>query len=73
MFWMCQSLSYPDFNFILLAHSPSINETAFPIVLATEAMAVAVVLCSGTNHSADRAGGPPMAIGPAKPFRNWPI
>ena len=36
------------------------------------ATAVAVVRCCGGNHSADSAGGPPIAIGPARPFRNWP-
>ena len=36
-------------------------------------IAVAVVLCSGGNHSAEMAGGAPMAIGPPRPFRNCPI
>lgn len=49
---------------------PKRNDTASPRVFVTVAMAVAVVLCSGGNHSADKAGGAPIAIGPAKPFKN---
>ena len=43
---------------------------AQPRAFDKEAMAVAVVLCSGANHSADIAGGAPMETGPANPFRN---
>ena len=33
---------------------------------------VAVVLWWGGNQTADTAGGPPMAIGPARPFSACP-
>ena len=49
---------------------PSKNPMAQPRAFDNEAMAVAVVLCSGANHSADIAGGAPMETGPANPFRN---
>lgn len=52
---------------------PSKNDTARPSTLLMVANAVAEVRCSGGNHSADNAGGAPIAIGPAKPFRNWPV
>jgi len=42
-------------------------------VFQTVATAVAVVRCSGGNHSAEIAGGAPMATGPARPFKSWPI
>ena len=53
-----------------LNNLPNRNPMAQPRAFDNEAMAVAVVLCSGANHSADIAGGAPMDTGPAKPFRN---
>ena len=51
-------------------NSPSKKQTAHPNALDRASIAVAVVLCLGANHSADIAGGAPIAIGPAKPFKN---
>ena len=52
---------------------PSKNEIAHPRAFVPDDIAVAVVLCSGANHSADMAGGAPIATGPPKPFKNWPM
>ena len=65
--------SEAKYNFFFVINVPSRKETAFPMVFERVDIAVAVVLCSGGNHSADIAGGAPIAIGPPRPFKNWPM
>jgi hypothetical protein len=50
-----------------------IKEMAIPSRLKPEPILVAVVRSWTGNHTADTRGGAPIAIGPANPFRAWPI
>lgn len=49
---------------------PNANEIPTPMLLRMVAIAVAVVRSLTGNQSADKAGGTPIATGPARPFRN---